>query len=170
MLVVLDPNTYRAIYPEIQNTTQVVMNLNANIMQQDIVQLNLIPMVDLTGVNPQDIDAVYIDAILNEDAHFVALMTIMILLRNGYDVYLLAYSADGVLGPIIEIILKLIQCRYGYNYQLLNGPEDFDPYQQVGFTTIGIQTLDSDSLRYEQIMTLYNPDMYINEKINDEHL
>lgn len=168
MLVILDPNTYRALYPSIANDGHIVMNLNANIIDPNIPILNLIPHVNITL--PEDLDSYYIDAILNEDDHFMALMTVMILLKHGHDVYLLSYSADGVLGPIIEIVLKLIQCRYGYNYQLLNNVEDFDPNQQVGFTAVGIMTLDKDTERYEQLMTMLYPDMFINEQINDEHL
>lgn len=171
MLIALEPKVLQQLLQNIPyNSKYCVFNLNSNYQSSDIITLNLMPPPGVIDPQSQEFDTWFITTLITDDRYFVNLMNMIIPLYHGKDVFVLIYNEPEVFSPINETIFKLIQQRYGYNYQLLNSIYDFDPYADALFTTPGIQTFDEDFKRYQELVMVFDPGRYVNEKINDEHL
>jgi hypothetical protein len=152
-----------------------IYNLDANIPANTsfCTQLQLVPPIRTMNPSSQEFDDWYISTILTNDVYFSWLMKIMVDLRDGKDVFLLVYREETTFDPINEVILKLIQKRYGYNYHIIDNSEDVLDLlctDSSTFTTEGIITFDSDFERYLNIIRTYNPTVFTNEIIDDTHL
>lgn len=176
MLYIMEPKTFFEIYYYEQEMTEEMMavyNVGSNCNDKDIPKLELFPVYGL-NIDSPDFDSKYIDQLLNEDSYFINFMQIMIPLKDGKDVFILIYNEETVFAPIYEVIFKLIQKRYGYNYNMINNLDDWIEVDlnDGEFTAPGIQTFDQDYERYEQIMIMNNPDQYIGNLPvgNEEHL
>ena len=66
--------------------------------------------------------------------------------------FVMVYNGISVFKILNDIIFKLVQKRYGYNYQIVNSCEDLNLNDTSSFTTPGILTLDQDIQRYEQYL------------------
>lgn len=165
MLVVTEPKIIYELYKTgyIDNNS-VIYNLNAN-----TTQFQVLPLMPPQGMNTASLefDQCYINLILSDDNYFIQFMNIIIPLRDGKNVYILAYNEDTVFNPITETLMKFIQQRYGYNYQEIHSIDDINMMDLSSFTTPGILQFDEDFNRYEYLMSKYSPYYYINEKIND---
>lgn len=150
--------------------TTVVYNINSN--TTEFTRLNLMPPMELLSKirNSELFDQEYTNYIMLNDSVFVQFMCIMLSLAFGKDVILLVYKEESTFDPIIEVILKLIQQRYGYNYILLDDLSYLDDLQQTSFTTEGLVNYQQDFNRYWSIVERINPQLVMNEVIHDEHL
>lgn len=120
---------------------------------------SLIPPNSLGYYVDLQFDQLYAQYILNNDCVFKEFFDLIYCLYIGNDVYLII-SNDNWSENLIESLLKLIQCRYGYNgvkitceadyYFYLNQKEqpEFDP----GF---GLWNLDQDKERYAMILETF---------------
>lgn len=149
-----------------------ILNLNANI-SNDIERLDLMPKMGMIDYSSPDFDSAYISTIMNDEHYFSQFMYLMTYIKNNVNVFLLIYNEDTIFNPIAEVLVKLIQQRYGYNYTIAESPEEICDLvtglysDESMFTTPGIITFDSDYARYQYILAKYNPSMFINEKIDD---
>lgn len=165
MLVVTEPKViYELGRRDLLNTNSIIFNMNANV--STFVPVYLMPPQGMIYTS-LEFDNEYINLILTNDHYFLQLMRIMIPLRDGHDVYILAYNEETVFNPITETLMKLIQQRYGYNYQEIHSVDDLNIFDCSGFTTPGIIQFDEDFKRYEECIKRNNPYSYINEQIND---
>ena len=165
MLVATEPKVIYELYRKgYIDSNSVIYNLNAN-----TTQFNMIRLMPPQGMNTASLefDQYYINLILSDNNYFIQFMNIIIPLRDGKDVYILAYNEDTVFNPITETLMKFIQQRYGYDYQEVHYMEDINMMDLSSFTTPGIIQFDEDFNRYEQLMSIYSPYYYINEIIND---
>lgn len=165
MLIIGAPN---AVLPIVTSQPFVILNMSSNLVAKSIPSVNLI---QFSGVDysRDNIDAQITNAIFSNDMYFCELMKIVFPLFQGRDVALLVYREDDIFDPLTEIIGKIIQQRYGYNYQLINEPEDWQPFDQSSFDINGVFYLDQDIARYNSIMVRLNPKAFIDEKIDDSH-
>ena len=83
---------------------------------------------------------------------FMELMKIIYNLYLHNHVYILVYQSD-TFDIVTESLMKLIQQRYGYNYQMINDISDIDYYDDSSFSVPGLYNYDIDQERYMQIMT-----------------
>ena len=146
----------------------VVYNISSNLIDDSIEQLHLQYMQGMDYTQKES-DMVFANMVLNTDAYFCELMRILLPLRDGLDVALLVYREEEFFDASTESLMKLIQQRYGYNYQILNTIDDFNQWDQSNFDINGTFNLDQDSERYLNIISSVNPKMFINEKIDDSH-
>lgn len=172
MLLCMEPKVFWQLieaYPKLGYAS--MYNINANININGALQLNIMPPLDLMNkLYTEQFDPEYISYIISQDQPFFQFMYPVIDLNNGNDVILFVYNEQNIFAPIIEVILKLIQQRYGYNYQLLDNVFDFDPYQYSGMTAPGITQYQIDRQRWDLIMIRTNPDFFTKEIVSDEHL
>lgn len=147
----------------------VVYNLSANIVNPSIPTLNLQYLKGLDFTN-KDYDNIFANMVFENDSIFIEFMKLILPLRDGYNVAVLVYREEDLFDPFSETIAKLIQQRYGYNYQMINTMDDYNEWDDSNFDINGTFLLDRDSDRYIQIMARINPKSFIDEKIDDRHL
>lgn len=169
MLVITTPTVFFQIL-ERRYDDAIMLNLNANIVASEHNQLDIMRYVPHTPPTYQDFDNLFVNRLLWDDNCFYEFMRIMIPLYQGKDVFLLVYNEPEVFAPITECITKLIQQRYGYNYQEVYDVDDYDDNFGGQFTTPGILQFDQDMKRVEGILATTNPKYFIDEKIDDRHL
>lgn len=150
----------------------VVFNLNANIDNPMYQRLFLMPRFGMVDFSSPDFDTMYINTLITDDQYFMEIMRIVLYLKDAVNVFLLYFNNDTVFNPITEVICKLIQQRYGYNYTIADSVEDIYNIlsgisQDSTFTTPGVLQLDSDFYRYQYILSRSNPGLFIDEKIDD---
>ena len=173
MLILLEPKTLRdliAVNNDIIDSNWVIYNINSN--TTDFHRIYLMPNMGMINVSSPEFDNMYISTILSSDYYFCNFMEISIPLYRGRDVFLLIYDEDTVFNPITEVLVKLIQQRYGYRYIMASSYTDvLDAINQgqTLFTTPGIINFDSDFNRYQELLVKYNPKVFINERIDDSH-
>lgn len=117
----------------------------------------------------QEFDVWYTTQIFTNEILFMNFMQIVSALRDGRDVVLLMYTKSDIINAINEDLVKIIQVRYGYNYQLVDSVDGIDFYDQSCFTTPGILQVDADYNRYRDLLAKYNM-ININEIIDEAHL
>lgn len=107
-----------------------------------------------TGITPEQYAASYYQYLLANDYAFVQLMSIMIPLYEGKDVFI-CITNDSI-NPFIqwlnELLMQFIQDRYGYVGIIINDADDYDAFNpgDFGFNVPGIMNMDADRGRYEQ--------------------
>lgn len=93
-------------------------------------------------------DIAYGEMLLKDNILFVQMMKIIFNLYNGMNVFLIVNRSE-VLDTLTESLLKFIQQRYGYNYQLLESVDDINIYDDSSFSIQGLYNLDTtDKDRY----------------------
>lgn len=155
MLVALEPKVlYELSVYEIYNIYSgncIIYDLNSNgCWLKDVKKLN-INIPSLYNVSYPEWDPAIVNAILGDNSNFINFVQIPLSLMSGFDVFVLVYNEATVMDSVNEIILKLIQKRYGYNYQVLTCKEDFNPNDRSAFSTPGILALDYDADRYGKL-------------------
>lgn len=149
-----------------------VFNLNANI-DNSIERLDLMPKMGMIDYTSPEFDSMYISTILNDDNYFMRFMYLMDFIKNNWTVFILIYNEDTIFNPIAEVLMKLIQQRYGYNYSVAESIEDVysillgDYDNEAMFTTPGIIAFDADFNRYQSLLIKYNPRIFLDERIDD---
>lgn len=171
MLIVTEP---KYIYNNLDylRKNAVIFNLNATINVDGAFPLCLTPPLNTLGrtnVFSQEFDDWYVQQLLTSEALFMNLMSIMCNLRDGRDVILLCYRGSEAIEAMNEALVKLIQIRYGYNYQIVDSVDGIDYYDQSTFTTPGILQFDYDYARYESLLIKYGQiDIYA--PIDESHI
>lgn len=164
MIIVTEPKViYECMARSLITKDTIIYNLNAN--TANFTPIYLMPPREM--LSSPEFDNEYINLLLTNDNYFMQLMKIVINLQHGFDIYILRYNEDFVFNPITETLMKLIQQRYGYNYQEIFCADDLDVYDSSSFSAFGIMQFDEDFKRYESIMVRTNPYLYINEVIDD---
>lgn len=174
MLIITEP---KVLYAYANNMSKVkfeeqvvVYNISANANQFPSLQI-MPPMELLSKVGKaEEFDMEYMNYLIMNDQIFVQFMNIVNALSFGKDVILLVYREESTFDPITEVVTKLIQQRYGYNYVILDDLGYLDSLQQSSFTTEGLLHYEQDAKRYWDIVVRLNPQVFANETIHDEHL
>lgn len=161
-LLVTTPNVAKGIVDSIPNLQPVIFNISSN--AQWAVRLDLLPPTNaIDYANSKEFDLAYASYILNNDVYFMNFFSIISLLASGKTVILLVYREEQVFDAIIESLCKLIQQRYGYNYQFLDTVEDYDGYDDSNFNYYGVMNYNEDYKRYLDLLVKDNPDAYIDK-------
>ena len=170
MLYATEP---KYLYPNLTflQKNSVIININANVT--GFYNLCLTPnLAQLRGCNPcsQEFDDWYLTQLFENDNLFINFMQIMCNLRNGKDVILLMYRGSELFDAMNEALLKIIQIRYDYNYQIVDSPDGFDYYQDnSAFTARGIMQFDQDYQKYQYLLIKYQL-LNTNETIDETHV
>lgn len=135
----------------------VILNLSS--LVEGYERVHLVPSIHTQYNNDKEFDLAYANYIFSNDNIFMEFMKIMFPLYNGADVFLLVSRNENTHDIITESLCKLIQQRYGYNYQLINHRDDIDYYDDSNFSIYGIQTFDMDKERMTYLMVQQNPNI-----------
>ena len=133
--------------------------LNLSSLIEGFPRVHLVPSVTAQYNNDKEFDIAYANYIFSNDYAFMEFMKIVYPLYCGEDVFLLVSRNENTHDIITESLCKLIQQRYGYNYQLINEKDDIDYYDESGFNIVGLQTLDLDKERMTYIAVNQNPEL-----------
>lgn len=141
--------------------------LNLSSLAEGFERVHLVPSVQAQYNNDKEFDIAYANYIFSNDWVFMEFMKIIYPLYEGIDVFLLVSRGENTYDIITESLCKLIQQRYGYNYQLLNDADDINYYDDSNFNINGIQILDMDKEKMSYLAVAQNPNI-LNEIGNDE--
>jgi hypothetical protein len=133
----------------------VILNLSS--LVEGYERVHLVPSISARYNDDKQFDIDYANYIFSNDFAFTEFMKIVYQLYMGLDVFLLVSRNENTHDIITESLCKLIQQRYGYNYQLLNNKDDIDYYDDSNFNIYGIQTFDIDKERYIHLLVKQNP-------------
>ena len=133
----------------------VVLNLSS--LVEGVEKVHLVPSFITPYNNDKEFDIAFSNYIFSNDSVFMEFMKIIFPLYMGNDVFLLVSRNENTHDIITESICKLIQQRYGYNYQLLNCVDDIDYYDDSDFSIYGLSTLDIDKERMTRYVVELNP-------------
>lgn len=154
MLIFGDIYTLNDLYCMGELNDYKVYNLSS--LFEGCQRLNLIPsnLVEIDVMNDETFDSVYFNYIFSNDQIFINFMKIIDTLYLGYNVYILISKGESF-DRVTEVIMKIIQERYGYKSYLLNEPDDYDKeaiYTQEEFSLNGISFLQQDRERLFSII------------------
>ena len=131
--------------------------LNVSSLAEGFERVHLVPSIPTMYNNDKEFDLAYANYIFSNDYVFMEFMKIVYPLYLGMDVFLIVSRNEDTHDIVTESLCKLIQQRYGYNYQLLNTKDDIDYYDESNFSLTGIQTLDIDKERMTYLAVSQNP-------------
>lgn len=131
--------------------------LNLSSLVEGFPRVHLVPSVTATYDDDKQFDIAYANYIFSNDQLFMEFMKIIYPLYMGQDVFLLVSRSENTHDIITESLCKLIQQRYGYNYQLINDSSDIDYYDESNFSLYGLQALDMDKERMTNLAVRANP-------------
>lgn len=135
----------------------VILNLSS--LAEGYERVHLVPSISARYNDDKQFDIDYANYIFSNDLIFMEFMKIVYPLYIGADVFLLVSRNENTHDIITESLCKLIQQRYGYNYQLLNDKDDIDYYDDSNFNIYGIQTFDMDKERMTYLAVQQNPQL-----------
>ena len=135
----------------------VILNLSS--LAEGFQRVHLVPSVSARYNDDKEFDMAYANYIFSNDLVFMEFMKIIYPLYIGQDVFLLVSRNEDTHDIITESLCKLIQQRYGYNYQLINTKDDIDYYDDSNFSLYGIQTFDVDKERMTYLAVQQNPQL-----------
>lgn len=139
--------------------TDKLIVLNLSSLAEGFQRVHLVPSIPAAYNNDKEFDIAYANYIFSNDWLFMEFMKIVYPLYDGYDAFLLVSRNEDTYDIITESLCKLIQQRYGYNYQLLNNIDDIDYYDDSNFSFQGIQTFDQDKERMTYLAVAQNPEL-----------
>lgn len=135
----------------------VILNLSS--LAEGFMRVHLVPSIQTQYNNEKEFDLAYANYIFSNDVTFMELMKIIYPLYMGYDVFLLVSRNEDTHDVVTESLCKLIQQRYGYNYQLLNNVDDINYYDESSFSINGLRILDEDKEKFSYISVAQNPNL-----------
>lgn len=143
------------------DTTQVLSKggiavYNFSSYVQNCPQLtDLLPKAGVDYSTEENFDMSYFDYIFNNNDAFIALMTIMMKLYEGYVVYLIINHTD-LYDKLAESLAEIIKQRYGYGAFFINDTGDYEwvfhNLTYGDFSIPGLANLDIDKKRMMTIM------------------
>lgn len=176
MIIVTDVLTYNSISTILPNYK--VYNISSMAMN-NYHKLNIYPSQEMIYAVSHalatqnsciyDLDQLYANMLMSNDSTFIDLMQIMKDLYYGYNVVLLVYREEQVFDSLTESLCKFIQQRYGYNYQLINNPDDLNLNDNSAFSVAGISNFDLDNMRYLGLVAKYQPRTFMDENIAEKN-
>ena len=141
--------------------------LNLSSLVEGFQRVYLVPSIIAQYNNEKEFDIAYADYIFSNDNTFMEFMKIVYGLYCGFDVFLLVSRNENTHDIVTESLCKLIQQRYGYNYQLLNNKDDINYYDDSGFSIYGLQVLDMDKERMSIIAVQQNPNILEEDMVGE---
>lgn len=144
-------------FRSLPDATEKFVVLNLSSLIEGFPRVHLVPSITPTYNDDKQFDIAYANYIFSDDSNFMEFMKIIYPLYTGQDVFLLVSRNENTHDIITESLCKLIQQRYGYNYQLLNHLSDIDYYDDSNFSLYGLQVLDMDKERMTNLMVRANP-------------
>lgn len=120
-------------------------------MNETIQRISVIGLENIDINNPE-FDKAFASIMINNDDNFLSLFNIIQLLYSGENIFI-CISTGNILDCLNESLAKLIQQRYGYNYQMINEINDIDWYDDANFSVLGLYNFDLDRDRYIHICT-----------------
>ena len=137
----------------IQNlqTTSNCIVYNFSSLNEKYVRLNLFPPNNLGAMDEYDFDIKYAIYILGNDAIFFDMMRIVYSLYQGKDVFVLIDDTEQF-EMYNESLMKFIQQRYGYNFNLIQSFDDFINAEESRFSELGIINLAQDKERLSYML------------------
>jgi hypothetical protein len=140
------------LYGDARNIQDQCVVLNYTSYIEGYRRLNLLPPNSLGASSDYQFDQLYMQYILSNDALFIEFFSLIEMLRNGRDVYIIV-SNDDWSEQLIESLLKLIQQRYGYNATRINCFEDLITAEPGNFnSSYGLFNYDTDADRYTDLV------------------
>jgi len=133
--------------------------LNLSSLVEGFQRVHLVPSIQAEYFNDKEFDLAYANYIFSNDLVFMELMKIIYPLYNGADIFLLVSRNENTYDIVTESLCKLIQQRYGYNYQLLNNKDDINYYDDSNFSLNGLAVLDMDKERMTNLIVRMNPEI-----------
>lgn len=134
-----------------------IIVLNMSSLAEGFQRVHLVPSVTTAYNNDKEFDIAYANYIFSNDYIFMEFMKIVYPLYAGRTVFLLVSRGEDTYDIVTESLCKLIQQRYGYNYQLINELDDIDYYDDSNFSINGLYNLDMDKERMTRIAAYQNP-------------
>jgi hypothetical protein len=139
--------------------------LNFTSLLEGIPRIGIVPPTVDPNTPEFNYDLFYANWLLGSPEAFNALMSLMMLVYNGYDVFLCCGSMD-IVGFLNESFMKFMQQRYGINCYWVNEPSDFDFCTDSGavFSIEGLGNFDVDKER----LTMMTVTQYMQENQDND--
>ena len=130
---------------------------NFNSIKEKGIRLNLFPPNNLGAINEYDFDCRYANYIMQNDAAFCSMMSIVMDMYNGINIFILVDDEDTPLFDgwnviLVESFLKLLQQRYGLNGTRIANHYDMEDANETSFVDYGLLNLDIDKERYAYLV------------------
>lgn len=139
------------VFGRYNNIPENFIPVNFTGMNETVQKISTIGLENIDISDPE-FDKVFAEIILNNDMNFISLFNIIQLLYAGENIFI-CISTGNILDCLNESLGKLIQQRYGYNYQMINEINDIDWYDDENFSIPGLYNFDLDRDRYIHICT-----------------
>ena len=130
---------------------------NFNSIKEKGIRLNLFPQNSLGAIDEYDFDCRYANYIMTDDFAFMNMMSVVMDLYSGINVFILAdeddfYTYDGWNAILVQSFMKLLQQRYGINGTKIDNHWDMENANPTEFSEYGILNLDVDKERYSYLI------------------
>ena len=139
------------VFGRYNNILENFIPVNFTGMNETVQKISTIGLENIDISDPE-FDKVFAEIMLNNDMNFISLFNIIQLLYAGENIFI-CISTGNILDCLNESLGKLIQQRYGYNYQMINEINDIDWYDDENFSIPGLYNFDLDRDRYIHICT-----------------
>lgn len=139
------------VFGRYNNIPENFIPVNFTGMNETVQKISTIGLENIDISDPE-FDKVFAEIMLNNDMNFISLFNIIQLLYAGENIFI-CISTGNILDCLNESLGKLIQQRYGYNYQMINEINDIDWYDDENFSIPGLYNFDLDRDRYIHICT-----------------
>lgn len=139
------------VFGRYNNIPENFIPVNFTGMNETVQKISTIGLENIDISDPE-FDKAFAQIMLNNDDNFISLFNIVQLLYSGVNIFI-CISIGNVLDCLNESLAKLIQQRYGYNYQMINEINDIDWYDDANFSIPGLYNFDLDRDRYIHIYT-----------------
>ena len=139
------------VFGRYNNIPENFIPVNFTGMNETVQKISTIGLENIDISDPE-FDKVFAEIMLNNDMNFISLFNIIQLLYAGENIFI-CISTGNILDCLNESLGKLIQQRYGYNYQMINEIDDIDWYDDENFSIPGLYNFDLDRDRYIHICT-----------------
>lgn len=139
------------VFGRYNNIPENFIPVNFTGMNETLQKISTIGLENIDISDPE-FDKAFAQIMLNNDDNFISLFNIVQLLYSGVNIFI-CISIGNVLDCLNESLAKLIQQRYGYNYQMINEINDIDWYDDANFSIPGLYNFDLDRDRYIHICT-----------------
>lgn len=139
------------VFGRYNNIPENFIPVNFTGMNETVQKISTIGLENIDISDPE-FDKAFAEIMLNNDMNFISLFNIIQLLYAGENIFI-CISTGNILDCLNESLGKLIQQRYGYNYQMINEINDIDWYDDENFSIPGLYNFDLDRDRYIHICT-----------------
>ncbi len=142
MLLIGDYEIYKLI--DYSGSLRPIHCFNFSSMVSGLDSLQLLPPPGTSFIYSETFDLEYGNYILNNNFAFTEMMKVVTTLYNGTNVFLAIRENGSIDEALVESFAKLIQLKYGYNYQMLHSYEDINYDDDSDFSVFGLPELYND--------------------------